>query len=56
MNNFNCYIYFPSAGSGWIVDAVFDKLCNSSTADGEGTPELYNSDLGISYFLLFPMV
>ena len=35
------------------MGAGFGKLCNSCTAAGEGTPELYNSNLGHLYFLLF---
>ena len=38
-------------GSGWIVGAGFGWLCNSSTASGEGTPELYISDFETSLFL-----
>ena len=56
MNSFNCYIHFNcyicSAGSGWIQGAGFGKLCNSSTASGEGTPELYSSKLWITLFLV----
>ena len=45
---------FFLAGSGWIVGAGFGKLCNLSTASGEGTPKLYIAQIsGQLYFLLF---
>ena len=47
MNSFN----FPVAGSRWIVGALFGWLCNSSTASGKGTPELYSSNFGTTLFL-----
>ena len=42
---------FPLVGSGWIVGAGFGLLCNSSTASGEGTPELNSSDFETYLFL-----
>ena len=51
MNGLNCYSNFPGSARGWIVGTGFNKLCNSSTASGEGKPELYSSDFRISLFL-----
>ena len=35
---------YPVMGSRWIVSAMFDWLCNSSTDSEEGAPELDCSD------------
>ena len=55
MNNFDYYIILPRSGQ-CIRYAGFGTLCNSSTASGEGTPELYCSNFGLLYFLLYPKV
>ena len=53
MNSLLLYPFSPlRAVDGYIVGAGFGELCNSSTASGEGTPEINTSNFKTTLILV----